>query len=274
MDRFADFVRLAFLIVKSIRLTKYLGGVDLGKGFMDELRHDLEMEKTQLEETIVSLNQGLHQRLTDSVGELSSYDQHTADLGAETFERGKDVALRDNSLRLLADVNAALDLMNSGEYGICLDCGRPIDEARLRAIPSATRCIECKDAQEQVRDNWHRPVEELVIPFRLTHEDTVGFDGEDTWQELARFGTANTPQDIPGAVEYDEVYINADENIGIVEAVEAVEDDGLSAVEAGEAVEGDGLPAVESIEAMEDDELSIVETIEAMEEDESLILPD
>lgn len=197
----------------------------MGKGFLEELRHDLEREKTELEETIASLNEGLRQRLTDSVGELSSYDQHTADLGAETFERGKDIALRDNSLRLLDDVNAALELMDAGDYGICQDCGRPITEARLRAIPSATRCIACKEVKEHARDNWHRPVEELVIPFRFTHADTVGFDAEDTWQALARFGTANTPQDILGAVEYGEVYINADEDIGIVEDIEAVEND-------------------------------------------------
>mgnify|MGYP002349698394 CR=1 FL=1 len=202
-----------------------LGGVTVGKGFFDELREGLETEKEQLQQTIESIDEGLSQRLTASVGELSSYDQHTADLGAETFERSKDVALRENSRRLLADVEDALELMDSGEYGICQDCGQPIDEGRLRAIPSATRCLECKQAEESVRDRWHRPVEELVIPFQLTHPDTVGFDAEDAWQDVARFGTANTPQDIPGAVGYDEVYINADEDIGIAESIEAVENE-------------------------------------------------
>ena len=42
-------------------------------------------------------------------------------------------------------------------------------------------------------------------------------------EAVARFGTANTPQDIPGSVEYGEVYINADENIGVVEPIEAIE---------------------------------------------------
>ena len=94
----------------------------MGKGFFDELREGLETEKEQLQQIIESIDEGLSQRLTASVGELSSYDQHTADLGAETFERSKDVALRENSRRLLADVEDALELMDSGEYGICQDC--------------------------------------------------------------------------------------------------------------------------------------------------------
>lgn len=201
----------------------------MGEGFFDELRERLQQEKKQLEKTLDAIDQGLAERLTDSVGELSAYDQHTADLGQETFERSKDLGLRDNTERLLADINAALELMDSGEYGICRTCGQPIDEQRLRAIPSATMCFECKEAEESVRDPWLRPVEERVIPFELTTPDTVGFDAEDTWQAVARWGTANTPQDIPGAHDYNDTYINADEDIGAVTPLEAIESEGLMA---------------------------------------------
>ena len=199
----------------------------MGDGFFGDLRERLQAEKTELEKTLDSLNDGLRQRLTESVAELSAYDQHTADLGAETFERGKDLGLRDNTEHLLADTNAALELMDRGEYGICQDCGRPIEEDRLRAIPSTTLCFECKDTQESTRDEFHRPVEERVIPFELTEPDTVGFDAEDTWQAVARWGTANTPQDVPGAHDYSDTYINANEDIGVVTPLEALESEGI-----------------------------------------------
>ncbi|NMB45875.1 MAG: conjugal transfer protein TraR [Firmicutes bacterium] len=197
-------------------------------GFFDELRERLQTEKDQLEKTLDFINNGLAERLTDSIGELSAYDQHPADLGQETFERSKDLGLRDNTRRLLADVNTALELMDRGEYGICQGCGRPIDEQRLRAIPSTTMCFSCKTAEETVRDEWERPVEERVIPFELTTPDTVGFDAEDTWQAVAQWGTANTPQDVPGAHDYDDAYINADEDIGVVTPLEAIESEGLT----------------------------------------------
>lgn len=201
----------------------------MSEGFFDEQRERLQKEKQQLEKTLDSIDQGLGERLTDSVGELSAYDQHTADLGQETFERGKDLGLRDNTWRLLEDINAALELMDRGEYGICQSCGRPIEVQRLRAIPAAIRCFECKQAEESVRDGWPRPIEERVIPFELTTPDTVGFDAEDTWQAVARWGTANTPQDIPGAHDYSDTYINADEDVGAVTPLEAIESEGLLA---------------------------------------------
>ncbi|NLJ85136.1 MAG: conjugal transfer protein TraR [Firmicutes bacterium] len=199
----------------------------MGKGFFDELRDKLYGEKAELERTLASIDKELSRQLKDSIGELSSYDQHAADLGQETFERGKDIALRENTRRLLDDTNRAIEAMDVGAYGICQTCGRPIDDQRLRAIPWTTQCFECKNTKESVGDRRYRPVEELALPYDLTDPDMVGFDAEDTWQAVARFGTANTPQDIPGSVEYGEVYINADENIGVVEPIEAIESEGL-----------------------------------------------
>jgi RNA polymerase-binding transcription factor DksA len=43
----------------------------------------------------------------------------------------------------LAEVHAALRKIDEGTYGICEVCGKPIAPARLEAIPSATRCVEC-----------------------------------------------------------------------------------------------------------------------------------
>lgn len=76
-----------------------------------------------------------------------------------------------------------------------------------------------------------RPIEETVLepPFGRTFrdgDDYTAFDGEDAWQDVARYGTSNTPSDVPGSVSMDEVYVDADEARGIVESVEAVMDIG------------------------------------------------
>ena len=49
----------------------------------------------------------------------------------------------------LDQVNEALARLDAGEYGLCMDCGEPIAEARLKALPYATLCIQCAEKAEQ-----------------------------------------------------------------------------------------------------------------------------
>ena len=169
--------------------------------------------------------------LREAMGELSLVDQHPSDLGSETFERGKDVALRENTARLLAQVEAALERLDRGEYGICQACGRPIEAERLEALPYAERCRSCQEAMEQetAASARSRPVEEESLPASFSREFTdepedVALEGEDVWQDVARYGTANTPQDVPGAVSYDETFLEAGELREGTEPVEEIPD--------------------------------------------------
>lgn len=77
----------------------------------------------------------------DAVGELSNYDNHPADQGTEVFERSKDLALNEHAEKELADVEAALEAIEQGTYGICQVCREAISYERLKAVPTATRCI-------------------------------------------------------------------------------------------------------------------------------------
>jgi DnaK suppressor protein len=85
---------------------------------------------------------GLDSTETDSVGELSSVDQHQADLGTETFEREKDLSIIEKIEAELQDVEYALQRLDDGTYGTCEACGKPIAEARLDAIPAARLCLD------------------------------------------------------------------------------------------------------------------------------------
>ena len=115
-----------------------------------------------------------------------------------------------------------MERLEDGTYGICESCGQPIDLDRLRAMPAATTCVRCKELAEEEAER-RRPVEEEVLSFTRSFtdgQDSVIYDGEDTWQDLAPYGTANSPQDALDA------YIDADEALGLVTWIDGIEDSG------------------------------------------------
>lgn len=135
---------------------------------------------------------GLGMSMKDSLSELSTIDNHPADLGTEVFERSKDFSLRENAMINVSDIDSALERINDGTYGACEVCGRDIPLERLEAVPSTSKCRDCKEAEENIPHQNDRPVEEEAIgsPFARTfNEDTdaVGYDGEDAWQEVAHY---------------------------------------------------------------------------------------
>lgn len=199
---------------------------------LNYFRDRLMAEKNRLEEEIRDSNRfNMEEPLTDSVQELSAYDNHPADLGSETFEREKDLALWNNTHELLQRINEAIDHMDKGAYGICEDCGKEIDLERLEAIPYTTLCIHCQHQEEDNHQSRERPVEEEALgpPFGRTfldETDVVATDGEDIWQDVARYGTSESPSDLGGVADYEEAYLGAEEEQGIVEEIDSIIDVG------------------------------------------------
>jgi RNA polymerase-binding transcription factor DksA len=70
-----------------------------------------------------------------------SYDDGFADSGQVTAERGEVDALVGSLRDTLSDIDEALSKLDKGTYGICEECGQPIGEARLEAMPAARLCI-------------------------------------------------------------------------------------------------------------------------------------
>ena len=46
-------------------------------------------------------------------------------------------------------ITAALDRLNDGEYGTCVECSEKIAPARLRALPEVQTCVRCQDRLER-----------------------------------------------------------------------------------------------------------------------------
>lgn len=193
----------------------------------EHYRRKLEDLKEELEGQISTIIRRSSEPLKESVGELSSYDNHTADLAAETFEREKDLGLRDHAKRMMAKVERALGKIEDGSYGICEKCGAPIEVERLDLVPYTALCARCSKEEEKIPAKGPRPAEEEVLkyPFGRSFRDNseeVGYDGEDAWQDVARYGTANTPQDEPGSVDYEDAYTDGSEERGIADELDKV----------------------------------------------------
>lgn len=171
---------------------------------LDYFAHKLKEIKQSLLEEIGREGMGKHTSLRESIQELSLIDNHPADVGSELFERSKDLSLHEKRLKNLQEVNDALSRIKEGSYGLCARCGQEIEMERLEALPQALYCFTCKSLLEDLAgedSKFQRPVEEenLYPPFRqkLTGESDSGISGDDTWQQVARYGTASSPQDTP-----------------------------------------------------------------------------
>lgn len=80
--------------------------------------------------------------------ELSHSDQHPGDTASELTDADNQNALLDNSAQQRAEVEAALQRIEAGSYGVCVDCGQPIPDARLEVRPEAARCVADQEKHE------------------------------------------------------------------------------------------------------------------------------
>jgi RNA polymerase-binding transcription factor len=116
-----------------------------------QIRQELEAQRDLFRRELAELEAGtFNQSQSDLSGEVS-FDEESADAGTFTFERERDLSLGNNLRDLLDKVESALRRINAGTYGSCERCGRPIDKARLRALPYSVLCIDCKKLEERVR---------------------------------------------------------------------------------------------------------------------------
>ena len=71
-----------------------------------------------------------------------------ADIATDFVEQEILESLEQHVLVTLMDIDAALARLDDGQYGLCVDCGEPVDPARLKARPWASRCLTCQRLAE------------------------------------------------------------------------------------------------------------------------------
>ncbi|MCL4380071.1 TraR/DksA C4-type zinc finger protein [Candidatus Dependentiae bacterium] len=93
----------------------------------------------------------LEQRLKELSQEKVSDDQ-VQDPGDEAFSLTMEAlrsSLQNAEFEEYTMIQKALDAIENGTYGICIDCGEQISPVRLKHYPNATRCIACQEAAEK-----------------------------------------------------------------------------------------------------------------------------
>jgi DnaK suppressor protein len=81
-------------------------------------------------------------------GDLSTVPYHMADVGTDNFDHEFTLGLIENEEEELREIDAALERLENGTFGMCDRCKQPIPRSRLKIIPYAKLCIECKRGEE------------------------------------------------------------------------------------------------------------------------------
>lgn len=108
----------------------------------DEARRRLQAEKARVSGLMHEVRAELDGEEDSSDSELADYDQHPADSGSDTFEREKDLSILDSLETELAEIEAAIERIDQGTYGIDEVTGAPIDPARLEVVPEARTNVD------------------------------------------------------------------------------------------------------------------------------------
>ncbi|NOZ64222.1 MAG: hypothetical protein GXO71_04715 [Caldiserica bacterium] len=108
-----------------------------------DIREKVGEELNELEKDI------MNKSLKEASGELSSYSIHFADLGSDASERDTEIEAMETERNIVEKIDEALKRIEEGTYGICQACGNEIPLSRLRAVPYANLCKECKVKEEK-----------------------------------------------------------------------------------------------------------------------------
>lgn len=111
---------------------------------------DTDAAAAALTEERAKLTHQMHQLGADESGEFTGavdYGDAFADAGAATAERTEVLGLVENLKAMLADVDAALERIEDGTYGVCESCGVQIGSDRMTYRPMSRLCVACKSKQ-------------------------------------------------------------------------------------------------------------------------------
>lgn len=109
-----------------------------------EYRKRLEDEQARLLHAVGFLEKENPGSVSDELGELAEggTDNHLGDTATALYDRELDEGLEEGARETLVEIEAALQRIDAGTYGVCDGCGKPIGAERLAAIPWARLCID------------------------------------------------------------------------------------------------------------------------------------
>jgi RNA polymerase-binding transcription factor DksA len=108
----------------------------------DAARQRLNAERERVQGLIASIHdEGIGQPAAEGAGD-TDLQSDAGGQGSETFEREKDITILESLERELAEIEAALQRLDDGTYGIDEVTGEPISRERLEALPTARTDVD------------------------------------------------------------------------------------------------------------------------------------
>jgi DnaK suppressor protein len=117
----------------------------LDSAFVKEMEDKLIETREEILKKFISENEDFKRIVTS----LEAKDY--GDIAADDVAAKKMEAINRHDSNRLKQIDSAISRIHNERYGRCLQCGKKIPEDRLRAIPYAVLCIECKNEDEKVR---------------------------------------------------------------------------------------------------------------------------
>jgi len=108
---------------------------------------DVQDARQQLEQMLRELDTATTTLENEGAGEnseLSHVDQHPADTAGDAVDLDRENAMLEAAEDQRVQIRAALQRLDEGTFGACIDCGVAISDARLSVRPEAARCVECQ----------------------------------------------------------------------------------------------------------------------------------
>jgi RNA polymerase-binding transcription factor DksA len=109
---------------------------------MDPVRRRLDAEREVALDRLASLT-GDYESVVAASLDTNADDEHDPEGHTIAFERSQIGALVQQVRHHLTEIDAALERVDAGTYGVCERCGAAIGDARLEALPAARTCIGC-----------------------------------------------------------------------------------------------------------------------------------
>jgi RNA polymerase-binding protein DksA len=115
----------------------------MDSNFIEERKADLLKLKQELLENVSAGNEDF-KRIMQGVGSTDEADMADDDMNRKMIE-----IMGAKNMQRLNLIDNTLARINTGKYGVCLKCGKPIPQDRLVAIPYALMCIDCQSKEDR-----------------------------------------------------------------------------------------------------------------------------
>ncbi len=116
--------------------------------------------------------------------EVSTFSEHMADAATDSYDRDWALAMLSSAQNALYEIDAALNRIRNGTYGICELTGEPIEPQRLKAIPWARFSARAQAQLESRGTAGRTQLGELGTYFRTAGEQTVPEENDEATEPL------------------------------------------------------------------------------------------